>query len=112
VGWSDWSKVPLPAGTAGLTLASSPAVSAPTAGDRIDVFMRDTSNAMRQTFWSPATGGWTDWSALTGASFISGPGAAWWAANTKVDVFGQSDGNILKQRSSQDGIWRDVDYLP
>ena len=112
LGWSDWAKVPLPAGTAGLQLGSSPAVTAPTTGDRIDVFARDTNNQMRQTYWSPATGGWTDWAVLTGATFISGPGAAWWADNTKVDVFGQGADNVLKQLSSANGIWQDVDFLP
>lgn len=112
VGWSGWTQVPLPSATAGMQLGSSPAVSAPTIGDRIDVFMRDTGNQMQQTFWSPATGGWTNWAALPGATFISGPGAAWWANNTKVDVFGQGDDNMLKQRSSADGIWRDIDYFP
>jgi len=111
-GWSDWVTVPLPPATAAMSLGSSPAVSAPTTGDRIDVFMRDTTNQMRQTFWSPTTGGWTDWAPLSGATFISGPGAAWWAGDTKVDVFGQGDDNVLKQRSSVDGVWRDVDYYP
>ncbi len=74
--------------------------------------MRDTNNLMRQTYWSAATGGWSDWSSLTGALFISGPGAAWWANNTKVDVLGQGTDNVLKQRSSAEGFWRDIDYLP
>jgi hypothetical protein len=112
LGWSGWVKVPLPVGTGGTPLGSSPAVSAPTTGDRIDVFMRDTNNLMRQTYWSAATGGWSDWASLTGALFISGPGAAWWANDTKVDVFGQGSDNVLKQRSSAEGFWRDIDYLP
>jgi hypothetical protein len=102
----------LPANSAAVPIGSSPAVSAPTIGDRIDIFMRDQNNQVRQTFWSPAAGGWTDWSVLGAQQLVSGPGAAWWANNTKVDVFGQAPSNELMQRSSADGIWRVVDYLP
>ena len=95
--WSAWAGlggqfVGGPSGwqSLGGRLTSDPDVSSWAAG-RLDVFARDTSNAMVHRSFSASR--WSAWEGL-GGQFVGGPGAVSWGAN-RIDVFGRGTDNAL-----------------
>lgn len=90
--WSGWQSL-------GGVLTSDPEVSSWAPG-RLDVFARDTNNAMVHRSYA---GGWSAWEDL-GGRFVGGPGAVSWDAN-RIDVFGRGTDNALWHKNWDGRSW-------
>jgi hypothetical protein len=93
----------------GSVLTSDPSAVSPSVG-RIEVFAKNSSNAMMQRSYSNFGSGWGPWRSMPFGVFSSAPDAAFQAGG-RMDVFALGQNRSMWQSTYTNGIWSGWRYL-